>query len=208
MRSTIPASLLIETQFAQSAPWATIDPAQLHQVLMNLCINARDAMGGRGHLTVAIRTERFQQQLYSSCGQRFDGEMAVLDVSDTGTGVSPEVVLRMFEPFFTTKDVGKGSGMGLAMVHGVVHGQQGHVVVAGQLDRGTSVRLLLPPEVARADITALPVSQGRDKLALQATGRIVIVDDKGPIVNLLKEFLLHEGFEVRSFTDRPSALDM
>ncbi|MGK0172166.1 MAG: PAS domain S-box-containing protein, partial [Gammaproteobacteria bacterium] len=208
MRSTIPASILIETQFAQSAPWATIDPGQLHQILMNLCINARDAMGGRGHLTVAIRTEYFHQQLCSSCGQRFDGEMLVLDVSDTGTGVSPEVVSRMFEPFFTTKDVGEGSGMGLAMVHGIVHGRQGHVVVASHLGQGTSVRLLFRPEVASAGIAGLPLSRGRDNLALQVTGNIVIVDDEATIVNLLREFLLHAGFEVRCFTDSLSALDM
>jgi signal transduction histidine kinase len=96
---------------------------------MNLCINARDAMQGKGTLTLALRSVQDVQRVCASCHQPVTGAFVELAVGDTGPGIAPEILERIFEPFFSTKEVSRGSGMGLAMVHGIVHEYGGHILV-------------------------------------------------------------------------------
>ncbi|MFN3233479.1 MAG: ATP-binding protein [Alphaproteobacteria bacterium] len=125
--------------------WALkVDPAQLEMAVMNLALNAVDAMPGGGDLTIETYNAELEHPEEGSDGEIFPGEYLTINVRDTGTGMAAEVIDRMFEPFFTTKDVGKGSGLGLSMVHGFVNQSGGHVDVASTIGEGTSITLLLP----------------------------------------------------------------
>jgi signal transduction histidine kinase len=118
---------------------------QLDQILLNLTINARDAMAGIGRTDVAVRASSLRgKAVCASCRKRFRGEFAELSVADSGPGIAPHVLERMFEPFFTTKEVGRGSGMGLATVHGIVHEHDGHILVESARGAGSRFRILLP----------------------------------------------------------------
>jgi signal transduction histidine kinase len=129
LRSSLPATVALGTDLDDDAPPVLLDPGQLEQVLMNLAINARDAMRSSGEIRVAVRFVERVAAVCTSCRKTFEGDMVELSVSDNGPGIAADVQERMFEPFFTTKDVGQGSGMGLSTVHGIVHEHGGHVVV-------------------------------------------------------------------------------
>ena len=126
-------------------PKVVADTVQMEQVLLNLCINARDALNGAGTVNVSVRPLVAVDLVCASCLKRIAGDFVELAVCDTGPGIPPEVLKRIFEPFYSTKPVGKGSGMGLAVVHGIVHEHGGHVIVDTLPGRGTDVRILLPP---------------------------------------------------------------
>src|ERR1043165_3395143 len=121
LRPALPSTIELRTELAAQVSAVRADPVQVEQVLLNLAINARDAMAGVGLIALAVREARHAGAVCASCRQKFAGGFVELSVHDTGGGISADVVDRMFEPFFSTKDVGKGSGMGLAMVHGIVH---------------------------------------------------------------------------------------
>ena len=129
LRPALPSTIELRTELAAQVSAVRADPVQVEQVLLNLAINARDAMAGAGLIALAVREARHAGAVCSSCRQKFSGGFVELSVHDTGCGISADVVDRMFEPFFSTKDVGKGSGMGLAMVHGIVHEHGGHILV-------------------------------------------------------------------------------
>ncbi|HXV07131.1 MAG TPA: PAS domain S-box protein, partial [Burkholderiales bacterium] len=130
LRSTLPSSIELDTELSVEVPAVLLDPVQVEQVLLNLCINARDAMSGAGQIRVRVGTVDDRGRTCTSCRKPLpSGRLVELSVRDTGSGIRPEVIDRMFEPFFSTKEVGKGSGMGLATVHGIVHEHGGHVIV-------------------------------------------------------------------------------
>ena len=143
LRATLPATLELAHR-VEGDPVARVDPVQAHQVLLNLCINARDAMSESGRITVTARRVRVAEMTCASCRHRFSGEFAELAVADSGSGIAPEVLERMFDPFFSTKEIGQGTGMGLSIVHGVVHDHGGHVLVESGRGAGTTFRVLLP----------------------------------------------------------------
>lgn len=151
LRATLPSSVELDyMELDAGAEEATqpvqADPVQLEQVLFNLCINARDAIAGTGQVRVQLRESMAPGSHCASCRTRIGGEVWVeIAVSDTGSGIAPEVLERMFDPFYSTKDIGQGSGMGLAMVHGIVHEHGGHLLVDTRPGRGTTFRVLLPP---------------------------------------------------------------
>ncbi|MCO6411570.1 MAG: PAS domain S-box protein, partial [Thiogranum sp.] len=124
--STLSSSVEIVTELDPGTPAAMVDPLHIEQVLMNLCINARDAMQGQGTVTIALHPAHCADCVCISCRQPVAGQYIELAVSDTGPGIAPDIQERMFEPFFSTKAPGQGSGMGLAMVHGIVHEYGGH----------------------------------------------------------------------------------
>lgn len=142
LRPLLPASVAISTEFDPATAPILLDTIELQQVLMNLCINARDAMGGSGTLTIALRKSTWHNAVCSACQQGFSGDYVELSVSDSGPGMDANTLQRVFEPFFTTKEVGKGTGMGLAMVHGIVHDRHGHIVVESKPGKGCCFRLL------------------------------------------------------------------
>ena len=119
-------------------------------MLVNLCINARDAMEGSGTIRVSARNAGKLRAVCASCRKKVKGRFVELEVRDSGPGITPLVLERMFEPFFSTKQIGKGSGMGLAMAHGIVHEHGGHIAVESAPGAGATFRILLESPAAGA----------------------------------------------------------
>lgn len=142
---SLTASVTLKREIAPDLPNVTIGAVQVRQLITNLIINARDALAGSGTVTVRLeRGDAVAPRVCASCRQSFAGAHVVLSVSDTGTGMPTDVQERIFDPFFTTKDVGKGSGLGLAMVHGITHTAAGHVGLLSVPGQGTEVSIYLP----------------------------------------------------------------
>lgn len=206
LRPTLPASLHLTARIDPGTPPFLGDAVELHQVLTNLIINARDAIAGHGHITVAARVTPAPGGHCVTCGAVLDADAVCIEVTDDGVGIPPEHVPRIFDPFFTTKDVGQGTGMGLSVVHGIVHGSGGHVTVDTQPGRGTTIRLYLPP--------TRPL-QGPERMSgpVELDGptptrrRIMVVDDEPALRRLIARTLERAGFEVRSFPDGRAAFN-
>jgi len=136
---SLPAAVDLSSDLGQGGFPVAADPTRLHQVVMNLLTNALEAVGGGGRLRVALSRER------GNGGERAEQDWVRLDVADSGPGIEPEVLERIFDPFFTTKRPGQGTGMGLAVVHGVVRGLGGQVVVESAPGKGSRFTVFLPP---------------------------------------------------------------
>ena len=120
------------------------DPDQIGQVLLNLCVNARDAMPRGGKMTITTHSANIDREADGSMPGFVPGRYTILTVSDDGIGMSQQVQARVFEPFFTTKPLGKGTGLGLAMVYGIVKQSGGYIRIDSELDRGTTVQIFFP----------------------------------------------------------------
>ena len=203
-RSTIPANIELRANFDQHVGPVLADPVQVQQVLMNLCINARDAIEQPGEITLSLNQAKLNGSTCASCLEPVNGEFVRVSVTNSGAPIRPEVAKRMFDPFFTTKEVGKGSGMGLAMCHGIMHACGGHITLDTDDRRGTTFSLLFPPcnDPAVAEPAALPT--GPAQTAVRA--RIMVVDDERSIVTLLTETLEASGCSVSAFFDSDEAL--
>jgi PAS domain S-box-containing protein len=208
LRSTLPATVALRFEAAPLLPPIMADPVQVEQILLNLCINARDAMGGAGTLDVQLQEQKEAGAICASCRQRVFGPHVEIAVRDDGPGISPAIFDRIFEPFFTTKDVGRGSGMGLAMVHGIVHRHGGHVVVDSEFGRGTRFRILFPPLDPAEVLGASPrAAEGHARIpAIELRGRALVVDDEESIRALLRELLESCGLDVSAACDAGEAL--
>ena len=179
------------------------DATQLHQVLMNLCTNASQAMQQGGVLEVALDRADVAQDRRLSHGNLAPGAYVRLCVSDTGTGIPPEVLDRMFDPFFTTKGAGEGTGLGLSLVHAIVADLGGAIDVRTTVGRGTTFTIWLPTAgeaaVASVHVAAeLPRGHGQT---------VMIVDDEKPLVALTEEILAELGYEPIGFSSGPAALE-
>jgi two-component system cell cycle sensor histidine kinase/response regulator CckA len=164
------------------------DRSHLEQVLLNLAVNARDAMPGGGMLTIATDAADLDQAYCATHPDAKPGHYVMLTVSDTGTGMSPEVAARIFEPFFTTKPAGRGTGLGLSTVHGIVTRSGGSISVQSEQDTGTTFRIYLPAETSGP---AAPASAAR------ACGqRILVVDDEPAILATVSRILTKNGYSV------------
>ena len=198
LRSTMPSSIVIDDAGLgddAALPPVRADAVQIEQVLFNLCINARDAMPRGGRITVKLQQQHEGGAGCASCGSTaLAGRWLRLTVADTGSGIDPAVVPRMFEPFFTTKEVGGGSGMGLAMVHGIVHEHEGHVVVETVPGHGSSFHVLLPA----ADGAVEPSAPSAPSAAPGAplAGRVMLVEDEPAVSAFMRELLEGWGLEV------------
>jgi len=211
LQSTMPAAIVLRIRTESGTPAIVADPVQLDQVLMNLCINARDAIGDVGTVEVSARAIDGHDMVCSSCRQPVRGRLVELCVSDTGPGVPPALLQRLFEPFFTTKDTGRGSGMGLAIVHGIVHEYGGHVVVENRLPHGAAFRVLLPaaepgrhPNFHAPDMAAPPAVPGQDA---PLHGHALLVEDEAAVRGFMEELLKRQGLAVTAFADPRAARD-
>lgn len=181
------------------------DPSQLEQVIVNLCVNARDAMGGRGTLT--LRTRRFTASDVRA--MRSDilpvADYTALEVQDTGSGIAPDHLGKIWEPFFTTKDQGKGTGLGLSTVYGIVKQSGGFIFAESELGRGTTFTVYLPvhrgEEPARAAATASP------KVQWSGGGRVLLVEDEDPVRMVAERALTRAGYSVVSARDGEEGLE-
>lgn len=206
LRPTLPTSLHLVAQIEPGTPPFLGDAVELHQVLTNLVINARDAIGSHGHITIDARRVPAPGGRCMTCSAPLDTEAVCIEVRDDGAGIAPEHLPRIFDPFFTTKDVGQGTGIGLSVVHGIVHGSGGHVTVETQPGHGTTIRLYFPPtpSIVSAQRPGSPV----EPLAPAAQRRcIMLVDDEPALRRLVARTLERAGFEVRAFPDGRAAFN-
>ena len=144
LAAVIPAGIKITTDIESDVPFVRIDPIDLQQVLMNLAVNARDAIGEHGYIDITLERIRIKHKACAICHHIVDGDYVALEVKDSGTGIPAEIESRIFDPFFTTKEIGKGSGLGLSVVQGIVKKNKGHLLVETGSGQGASFRLLFP----------------------------------------------------------------
>jgi PAS domain S-box-containing protein len=191
---------------AASGLWCTLcDPNQLESALLNLAINARDAMPDGGRLTIATANARIDG-IDADTPALLPGDYIRIDVTDTGTGMSPEVAARAFDPFFTTKPIGQGTGLGLSMIYGFARQSNGHVLIDSKQGAGTSVRLYLPRH--HGDAAEERVASAATDQHI-ATGETVLVVEDEPVVRgVITEMLHDQGYRVLEATDGPSGLRM
>jgi PAS domain S-box-containing protein len=178
------------------------DASQLEQVIMNLAVNARDAMPGGGRITIETANVPLDADLAQAHPDAHPGAYVLLAVADTGVGMSPEVKAHLFEPFFTTKEVGKGTGLGLATVYGIVHQSGGFITVDSEPDRGTRFRIYLPRAEAAAKVTAPAAPEP----AAAGSGTVLLVEDEAGVRRLAREVLSRYGYRVLEAGDGSEAL--
>ncbi len=185
--------------------WAVrVDPVQLEQVLVNLAVNARDAMPDGGQLVIAAENATVTRGRSAPPGLE-PGEYVEIRVRDTGQGMAPEVLDRAFEPFFTTKEVGKGTGLGLAVCHGIVRQAGGQILAESEVGVGTAVRVFLP----RAGFAAEPEPAIPDRLAAPGTGEtILLVEDEAQVRRLASRVLRGRGYRVLEAANGQQALEL
>ena len=205
IQRTLGESIEVRTALTPSLWTAFVDPGQLETALLNLVVNARDAMPDGGRLTI----ETSNVTVRSGFPDDVDpGEYVVLSVSDTGSGIAPDVLPRVFEPFFTTKETGKGSGLGLSMVYGFVSQSGGHVRIYSEIGSGSTVRLYLPRSGNDA-VAPAKLADARDANAL-ATARpgetILLVEDNEEVRRFGVSALERLGYRVLPAADGPAAL--
>ncbi|HVH10552.1 MAG TPA: PAS domain S-box protein [Gemmatimonadales bacterium] len=180
------------------------DPGQLQQVIMNLAVNARDAMPTGGDLVIETANAELSEQYAELHQPVVAGPYVMLAVSDTGTGMTPEVKARLFEPFFTTKERGKGTGLGLSTVYGIVKQSGGYVWVYSELGRGTTFKIYLPRVDAPPDRVASPPEAG----TLTGTETVLIAEDDAALRPLVKGLLERLGYTVLEAENAAQALSL
>ena len=194
IRASIPSTIEIRQEIDSGPSTVLANPTQIHQIIMNLCTNAAHAMQEQGGLMeVRLECSRVLEHDAPEAGELKPGEYVVLEVSDTGMGMTPDIQQRIFEPFFTTKEAGKGTGMGLSVVHGIVQSYGGAIRVQSSPGEGSSFTVLLPKSDA-APLAANPATQEIPR----GSERILVVDDEEAICASLTAMLQNLGYRAES----------
>ncbi len=200
---TFDKSISIDTRLQADLPTVEADAGQLQQVLLNLCVNARDAMPAGGTLTIESKAKTITPDFARASVDAESGPYVVLTVTDTGMGMDRETAERVFEPFFTTKEEGKGTGLGLSMAYGVIKNHGGFLLVEGELGKGATFEIYLPasgkPELRETPATDAPI--GGDEL-------ILVVDDEKAIRELAREMLDSFGYRVIAVENGIEAIEV
>jgi signal transduction histidine kinase/CheY-like chemotaxis protein len=203
IRETFPKSLTLQTKFAKDIWMVSGDATQLHQVLLNLGVNARDAMADGGILTLAAENVRVDENLARGIPDARAGDYVLIRVSDTGTGIPPEIMDKIFDPFFTTKGPEKGTGLGLSTVLGIVKSHEGFIQVLSQVGRGTEFKIYLPAVAGAQAVPGVPEA----KPLPHGHGELVLfVDDEDGIRTITKQTLEKFGYQVLTAADGTEAL--
>jgi CheY-like chemotaxis protein len=210
LRRTFPAGIELKVAVSPEPVWVLADTTQINQVVMNLAINARDAMPVGGRLTIGVDEDRPRQAGGGGDGSTGGGSerlqpVARLTVSDTGTGMPPEVLARVFEPFFTTKPAGEGTGLGLSIIHGIVENHAGRIEVDSQPGRGTTFRVLLP----LSDPAAVDATQDQPGSARTGKGELILLaDDHTYVREIVASMLQTMGYRVAQADDGLALLEL
>jgi len=202
LAASLPASVRLERRLDAVDTAVVGDATQCHQVVMNLCTNAVQAMERGGVLTVLLQHEAVDERRLLSHGTLCAGRYVRLSVSDTGSGIAPAVLERIFDPFFTTKRVGEGTGLGLALVHGIIADAGGIVDVATQVGVGSTFTVWLPA----AGEMPRHLAQPKGELPRGNGETVMIVDDEGSLVALAEKTLAELGYEPVGFDSSVTAL--
>lgn len=203
LRSSLPTTIEIKENIDNECGSVMADPTQLQQVLINICTNAAHAMEERGGtLEVELRERSFSPADELPLEQMRPGNYVCLEVRDTGCGMDTAILDRIFEPYFTTKPQGKGTGIGLALVHGIIKSHGGHIRVDSEKGGGTTFGVYLPvcchQEEGMSSIVNTSISRGSE--------RVLLVDDEEQVVKMLQEMLDYLGYSVVDLTDSVEAL--
>ncbi len=203
MNQTFPKSIRIETNISSDLWPLKVNPTQLHQVLLNLCVNARDAMPDGGVLRLVASNRQLDEMSASAIHEVKPGPYLLIEVSDSGSGIPPAVLERIWEPFFTTKAPGKGTGLGLATVKGIITEHRGTITVQTKAGHGTTFHVYLPAlpdtESTIADTTSIAIPRGHGEL-------ILVVDDDANVREVAGATLVNHGYRVLAAADGAEAL--
>ena len=203
LKATLPVNIDLRQALSRKCGTVLADPGQIHQVVMNLCANAFQAMSKNGGmLTVSLEKFVSDDEFLQNHPKLNQQEYVQLTVSDTGIGMGPETKERVFEPFFTTKDVGEGTGLGLSVVHGIVMSHKGDITVESEPAKGTTFRVYLP-------VIKKGVTQITEKVQQIPAGheRILLVDDQEIVVSVMKRLLQRNGYEVTTSSSGVESLE-
>lgn len=191
----------------QALPPVFADKGQIHQVLMNLCVNARDAMPEGGTLTITTEGVLITPEDMKAHGLLHPGMYILLQVSDTGCGIEKELCKRIFDPFFTTKEIGKGTGLGLSTVYGIVTQNGGHITVYSEKDQGTVFRIYLP--ASHSDpVDNIKVAPEHTAPYKRGTETLLVAEDDEIILELTSQFLRDAGYTVLTATNGEEAVHL
>jgi PAS domain S-box-containing protein len=192
LRPVLPVAIEIRSQFPHLSPYVKVDPLHVQQVLMNLCINARDAIDKSGLITVEVSLRRGIHARCAICGGSIAGTWVAIRVSDTGRGIDESLQDDIFQPFVTSKEVGEGSGMGLAVVRGIVTSYSGHLLVESKTGKGASFEILLPPAPPPTTVSEQDESASEADLDLAGL-TVLVVDDEPQYIHYYRELLGDAG---------------
>jgi CheY-like chemotaxis protein len=204
LKQSLPATMEIVRDYEQTAWNVLLDQSQLTQILLNLAVNARDAMKGKGTLTIRRRNEVVREEYVQAYPYARTGEFVHLSVTDTGSGMSTEVMQHLFEPFYTTKPVGSGTGLGLSIVYGAIKQADGWITGVSTEGVGTTFDIYLPRclEEATQPFTPSPVSVS------VGSGTILVVEDEPIVCAVAQAFLSRSGYTGLTAPDGASALNV
>ncbi|RAK61651.1 hybrid sensor histidine kinase/response regulator [Phenylobacterium hankyongense] len=212
LRRVLYEDVKLETDYGRNLPQVRADRGQLETAVMNLAVNARDSVRAHGGGQVRIRTARLTQEQAASMGYPgAQGDQALIEVSDDGPGIPPEVMDKIFDPFFTTKPVGEGTGLGLATVYGIVKQSDGWISVDSRPGEGAAFRIFLPVHIPVATVAPAPQpaapkrTQARD---LSGAGRILFVEDEDAVRGVAAKLLRARGYEVIEAASGEEALEL
>jgi PAS domain S-box-containing protein len=204
IKSTFPKNIRLVSSIPKNT-WAMIgDPTQMHQILLNLCLNARDAMPNGGNLTIAVENCLIDENYAAMNSQAKAGRHLKISVTDSGMGIPPALIDKIFEPFFTTKELHKGTGLGLSTVMAIVKSHDGFVNVYSEPGKGTSFKLYLPA----TEISSAPRKLPSEKVnLLRGKGEtVLVVDDEASIRNIAGKTLTATGYQVMTAADGAEAV--
>jgi PAS domain S-box-containing protein len=205
LRSSLPSTIAIQQDIDQEAGLLLADPTQIHQIMVNLCTNAFHAMEETGGiLSISLKTRELTREDLASEPEVHPGWFLQLSIGDTGPGIAPEIQEKIFEPYFTTKEVGKGTGMGLAIIHGIARSYEGFVSCHSLLGEGTVFHVYLP---VIADPPFLKVESSPLDLSQLGNERILLVDDEEILAEMSKVMLERLGYRVTVRKNSLEALD-
>ncbi|MBW1691983.1 MAG: response regulator [Deltaproteobacteria bacterium] len=204
LKRTIPKMIKIELHLADKLNTIDADPAQIEQVMMNLGVNARDAMPEGGTLIIETENVTLDEEYCNTHLGAIPGDYVLLTVSDTGHGMDKETLKHIFEPFYTTKEAGKGTGLGLAIVFGIVKSHNGYIMCYSEPGEGTAFKIYIPAIEQEAKLEELK----EEKMPIGGTETILLVDDEEPIREVGKNTLAKFGYKVIIAPDGESALEL
>ncbi|MDV6330536.1 cell cycle histidine kinase CckA [Asticcacaulis sp. 201] len=213
LRRLVREDVKLETAYGRNLPNVHVDKGQMEMVMMNLVVNARDAMRAQGGGKVNIRAASMTQDEAKAYGWPDAPAQgaALIEVSDTGPGIPPEIAAQVFEPFFTTKPLGEGTGLGLSTVHGIIAQAGGHILIVSPPGKGASFRIFLPvwievekpADAPKPEVAAKPVPKD-----LSGVGRILFVEDEQIVRGIAAHLLRQRGYEVLEAEDGEQALEI
>jgi PAS domain S-box-containing protein len=204
IKNTFPKNIRLVSSFPPGI-WTVLgDPTQIHQILLNLCVNARDAMPNGGDLSIEVENCIIDEQYAAMNLQAKAGRYVQIAITDSGTGMAPAVAERIFEPFFTTKEISKGTGLGLSTVMAIVKSHQGIINVYSEPGRGTSFKVLIP---ATHTPGTMPLELSEELNLPRGNGEtILLVDDEATILDITSQTLQNFGYQVLTATDGAEAV--